>query len=437
VKGEIIFNSTAPFIYVSGIVAYEYNGSIMNIEAIVNITLNAVNAYVYGLGSSNVSYGLYYGDITVTVTGLAYVYGVTMNVYYGNMFYGNINVVSSSPSATSAYAYALGYQMYNNSPGCFCLGTINAYYNGNIPSTYCGAYNINSSVYTQYSLNVNGSNLVSSGFTDLNVLKNKDTFKSLFNISSYCYAYYALLSDGWYCNYLPEGFDYPMLSFCCERVEYTITVINNYTLEDTVTGDENTYQMGDVCTLTALSSIDRRFTFSKWMVNGEIVSTNTTYNFIVTGNTIVTVVYEYYMNAMTINHISTLFWISEQVNFGYDFDGIQIMLSKDLDFSYVTDQVWQTIGNSSHDFKGIFDCNGYSIKYDSSINDIQSGGIAIQGNNITLFYSGISGKVCDFVLIGDIDLGTTNSGDLYDELSNLESGEPTIWNKDRNISKPR
>ena len=433
VQGVINVNDST-WINVGGVIAYQYNGAVYYVTAVLNLTVNASNTNICGLASSNVWYGLFYGDINATSTGSIVVCGTMPNVYDSNYFYGNIYAVSTSTTVWSVKAYALGSQIYSNS--CMAIGTITALYNTNVPSTYVGAYSSTYSTYVQYKLTANGSDLTSSGLTDLNVVKNKSTLMSLLNISESNYNNYALLSDGWYCVYLPEGFDFPMIRFCCQRIEYTISVINNYTLEDTVTGDETTYHMGDSCTLNALSTVDKRFTFSKWMVNGVTVSTNTSYTFTVEGDTVVMAVYRYYLSTFTINHISTLFWISEQVNFGYDFDGIQIELAKDLDFSYVTDQVWNTIGDSSHDFKGTFNCGGYSISYDASINAVKSGGTAVQGSNITLFYNGISGKATNFVLIGDISLGVTDSGDFYDKLSNLESGEPLVW-EDKIISKPR
>ena len=162
-----------------------------------------------------------------------------------------------------------------------------------------------------------------------------------------------------------------------------------------ITSGDGTYTYGTNATVTA-EIADTRFSFVEWRVNGTKVSGSIEYTFIVTGETLLEAIYEFNYTTYQIDHIADMYWLAERVNNGYDFNGVTFYLTRDLDFSNVTDQAWTTIGNSTTKFAGTFQGNGYTLSNTST--------------NITIFNSP-TGTINNVNISGNITLGATQDTD--------------------------
>ena len=94
------------------------------------------------------------------------------------------------------------------------------------------------------------------------------------------------------------GNHYLTANFQAQPQTYTITVSANPTNGGTATGG-GSYQQGQSCTVVA--SPNANYTFANWTENGNVVSTNASYTFNVTGNRTLVAHFTYVPNSYTIN----------------------------------------------------------------------------------------------------------------------------------------
>ncbi len=175
-----------------------------------------------------------------------------------------------------------------------CSFTV-SYPNGNV--IYMGA-NMNSSFMFEFDVDYNGMPTSTFGIT---VSANPSAGGSVngagnFNCGSSCTVTATANSGYTFSNWSENGNQVStnasytftvtgnrtlVANFTANPANYTIGVSANPSNGGTVSGG-GTYQQGQTCTLTATANTG--YTFTNWTENGEVVSTNATYTFTVSGN---------------------------------------------------------------------------------------------------------------------------------------------------------
>ena len=170
-----------------------------------------------------------------------------------------------------------------------------------------------------------------------------------------------------------------------QNIYYTVVALANPEEGGTITGS-GTFSQGEQCTLTA--SANTGYTFVNWTKNGSIVSTNTTYSFIVNETA------EYIANFSTNSHSVTAManpveggYITGTGTYSYGSTATLTAIAND---GYTFESWMQNgmvISNSSYiiitvtdnvNFIANFSHNSYSIN--ASVDPINSGVITGQGN---------------------------------------------------------
>ena len=196
------------------------------------------------------------------------------------------------------------------------------------------------------------------------------------------------------------------------------------------------YAVGDNVTVSAYPYNDTRMVFGEWIdQNGNPLSTSAVWSFTASTSMDIYVEYKFVFGSYDITHISQLFWIAERVSEGIDFAGTTFNLTTDLYLTTVLDQVWQTIGDSTHNFAGTFNGNGYTIYYTASDNATLNGGTALHGNDVVIFNPSNTGTVLNLGTSGDVSLGMTDAGN-QDWLYPTTDETDDVWQDDL-LSKPR
>ena len=196
------------------------------------------------------------------------------------------------------------------------------------------------------------------------------------------------------------------------------------------------YAVGDNVTVSAYPYNDTRIVFGEWIdQNGNPLSTSEDWSFTASTSMDIYVEYKFVFGSYDITHISQLFWIAERVSEGIDFAGTTFNLTTDLYLTTVLDQVWQTIGDSTHNFAGTFNGNGYTIYYTASDNATLNGGTALHGNDVVIFNPSNTGTVLNLGTSGDVSLGITDAGN-QDWLYPTTDETDDVWQDDL-LSKPR
>jgi len=173
-------------------------------------------------------------------------------------------------------------------------------------------------------------------------------------------------------------------------IDYSVSGISNYNGTANIVGN-GIYAYNTFITLNVIDT-DSRFNFVCWEVDNVQVSTEKEYSFNVVEDVSPVAVYQFVFTSMDISHASTLFWLSNCVNNGYDFAGVTFYFMRDLDLSNITDNTWTTIGSGSNVFAGIIQGNGYIITNTNS--------------EITLFNSP-TGEIFNLLTNGNIIVGAT------------------------------
>ncbi len=215
--------------------------------------------------------------------------------------------------------------------------------------------------------------------------------------------------------------DFTTLYAVWEQNIFQINASSNITHVSCVTGS-GVYEKGANVTLSA-NDVDKRFRFVQWQSDGVPVSTQSTYSFTASVDINLVAIYQFNLSSMDINYATQLFWIADRVQDGITFDGVIFNLVADIDITNVTDQVWQTIGDSTHNFAGIVNGNGYNIRYSATESSIANGGVPTHGDYITLFANNITGDLYDLYITDDVAAGvniTFGMSTLYPYDNSLE-----------------
>ena len=122
---------------------------------------------------------------------------------------------------------------------------------------------------------------------------------------------------------------------------YTVTATADPAEGGTVTGG-GTYTYGQTCTLTATSN--ERYEFTNWTRNGEVVSTNTSYSFTVTGNRTVVANFE---ETFPEGAINGLFSVSATKQVYFSQGNLQYIGSASTPYWKFAEHQWDYLGTST------------------------------------------------------------------------------------------
>ena len=254
------------------------------------------------------------------------------------------------------------------------------------------------------------------------------------------YAFYGNSNNVRYWFNTQTCLDIALSAYTLDNTKFTnnrLDLLSNAVVINVTNGSgTGLYAVGDNVTVSAYPYNDTRIVFGEWIdQNGNPLSTSAVWSFTASTSMDIYVEYKFVFGSYDITHISQLFWIAERVSEGIDFAGTTFNLTTDLYLTTVLDQVWQTIGDSTHNFAGIFNGNGYTIYYTASDNATLNGGTALHGSDVVIFNPSNTGTVLNLGTSGDVSLGMTDAGN-QDWLYPTTDETDDVWQDDL-LSKPR